>query len=108
MATWARTRRGAASMLGLRGRWSAGALALLAAAAGAAGLYAGCANLQDIPLNQCGNGIVELPNNEDCDSHAVGLDGGVDDDAGFACTYCRVQCGDAGACPWGWGCGTDG
>jgi hypothetical protein len=68
----------------------------------------GCANLPDVPLNQCGNGIVEQPNDEDCDGPGIGPDGGVSD-AGTPCSaQCRAVCdGDAGTCPWGWGCGTD-
>lgn len=91
-------------MMGIRQRWAAGLVAMIATPVALG--YAACANLPDVPLSMCGNGIVEQPNNEDCDTLRVGLDGGVDD-AGNACVACRVVCTDAGVCPWGWGCGTD-
>lgn len=86
----------------------------------ALGAFGGCNELEDIPKNDCGNGIVE--EHEDCDSF------GAPDQPGTACSppggpdECRFDCssgdlnegagGGAGeparACPTGYACGVHG
>lgn len=74
---------------------------------GVVAIVTACTTLTDIAPNQCGNLIVEPEAGEQCDFWAY-------QDA-FACfrsdagtKACHVACNDAGACPSGWGCGTDG
>ena len=71
---------------------------ILGIAAGAAlAALTGCDDLPPIEEKQCGNHLVEV--GEDCDGVGIGQS---------KCNAsCRLEC-NAGACPQGWGCGTDG
>jgi hypothetical protein len=63
---------------------------------GLAGL-ASCADLPQLPHEQCGNHVIER--GEDCDGAGVGKN---------KCnTSCRLECTPERACPAGWGCGGD-
>jgi hypothetical protein len=79
-----------------RYRWSTG-LGILAAL----GTLSGCATLEDITPNQCGNQVVE--EGEDCDPPSS-------EDATTTCApvgarnACRYQCEKEADCPAGWGC----
>ncbi len=79
-----------------RYRWATG-LGILAAL----GILPGCATLEDITPNQCGNQVVE--EGEDCDPPAS-------QDATTTCApvgarnACRYQCLKEADCPAGWGC----
>jgi FG-GAP-like repeat len=63
-----------------------------------------CSRLPEVEANECGNGVIEPP--EDCDTFA--------DDAGAGCRppgsvgACHLDCSPGGAglggCPAGWGC----
>lgn len=70
-------------------------------------LALGCQTLEPIPLEQCGNGVLER--GEDCDSQVDASLG-----ASLACAQhgtdheCRYVCGPQSGCPEGWGCGDDG
>ena len=68
-----------------------------------------CADLREIPAGECGNGVIEPP--EDCDSFAP--------DRSSICRpkgvvgECRLDCriqndGTRASCPDGWGCDRDG
>jgi hypothetical protein len=75
----------------------------------AGGALNACADLNELAQNQCGNGVVEEPNGEDCDSRPLDAEGKpTDPGKGFACSSCRVLCDGQNHCPDGWGCGTDG
>lgn len=59
---------------------------------------ASCTDLPELPRDQCGNHIIER--DEDCDGVGIGDN---------ACSAsCRLECTAKGACPEGWGCGSDG
>jgi hypothetical protein len=70
----------------------------------ALGSLCACARLPEVGDNECGNGVIEPP--EDCDTFAVGV--------GAVCRLpgsvgaCRLDCSPGGAgpggCPDGWGC----
>lgn len=82
-----------------RGRW---ALAVFA-------LCCTCARLPEIASGECGNGVIEPP--EDCDTFDA--DGGTVCRPKGAVGECRLDCGnptDDGttACPVGWGCDASG
>ena len=72
--------------------------ALLLATLALAPLHGGCEDLSTLKADECGNGIIEA--GEDCDG--VGLE----DSACHA--LCRLECTAEGACPAGYGCGSDG
>jgi len=58
----------------------------------------GCEDLATLKANECGNGIIEA--GEDCDGVGIGTS---------ACNaLCRLECTAEGACPSGYGCGSDG
>lgn len=86
-----------------RGRWRRGF--------GGASLFAlaACADLQPLPSDLCGNGVVEP--GEDCDRFA-GAEGASCRPPSAAEGACRYECAPAGAegprCPEGFGCGADG
>ena len=69
-----------------------------------------CAVLPEIPSGECGNGVIDRDNGEDCDTFAVGEDalcrskGSVNE--------CRLDCSRLGSgkrrpCPGDWGCNLD-
>lgn len=64
-------------------------------------VLAGCADLEPLARQSCGNAVVE--SGEDCDRF-------VDPTLGpnTACDACRYVCTGASECPAGWGCGADG
>lgn len=66
---------------------------------------AGCASLEDVPANVCGNGVVEANNGEDCDPGNVSSDAGTVETCGEAnaANACRISCKD-GPCPAGYAC----
>lgn len=56
-----------------------------------------CDSLETRPHDQCGNTVIEV--GEDCDGAGIGDN---------ACNAsCRLDCTAEGACPAGWGCGSD-
>jgi hypothetical protein len=56
-----------------------------------------CADIPQLPRDQCGNHIIEQ--GEDCDGAGLGTN---------TCNAsCRLTCTASGACPAGWGCGED-
>lgn len=63
-----------------------------------------CARLPDIGDDECGNGVIEPP--EDCDS--FGIDGGAPCRPKGDVGECHLDCSPTGAghdaCPLGWGC----
>lgn len=71
-------------------------------------LAPGCTNFPTIAGDECGNGVIEAP--EDCDTFSLG--------AGTKCRPkgtdgechldCALQDGARARCPPGWGCGDDG
>ncbi len=73
---------------------------VLAAALLAVAQAAGCSNLEPIPVNHCGNNVVEDDNDEDCDGEpkCIGRDGRAP---------CRFGCESEEDCPTGFGCGRD-
>jgi len=78
----------------LKRSWAAGvALALTLAA---------CVRLPEIGDDECGNGVIEPP--EDCDT--FGVDGGALCRPKGALGECHLDCSSTGrdACPTGWGC----
>ncbi|MFO0590269.1 MAG: VCBS repeat-containing protein [Polyangiaceae bacterium] len=57
-----------------------------------------CDDLPKLPSDVCGNGVIE--DGEDCDGASVGQN---------SCNaLCRLECTSNGACPAGFGCGSDG
>lgn len=66
-------------------------------------LLGGCADLPDIDLNRCGNGILEPELGEDCDSSAALF--GEDAECNLEC---RLVCSTTVACPAEYACGEDG
>ena len=89
-------------------RRAASAVGALVAAALLAGALAGCVELPGVSAGECGNGVIEPP--EDCD--------GFDADSGAPCLpkgavgECHLSCSrsDDGqnGCPEGWGCDLSG
>lgn len=69
-----------------------------------ASLLLGCTSLPTISADECGNGVIEPP--EDCDGFAV--DGAASCRPEGSVGECRLDCsaalGGASACPAGWGC----
>lgn len=53
-----------------------------------------CADLTPIPVNSCGNGVIDAT--EDCDGNAPNCS-----------ATCRFTCTTTKDCPTNWGCGTD-
>ncbi len=60
----------------------------------------GCAGLEPIALDVCGNEVLEA--GEDCDLL------GASPDSRLWCEDCRYRCDPERDCPNGWGCGADG
>jgi hypothetical protein len=67
-------------------------------------LLLACTSLPAIGADECGNGVIEPP--EDCDG--FGVDGGASCRAEGSVGECRLDCsasaGSPNACPAGWGC----
>ncbi|HZO15274.1 MAG TPA: hypothetical protein VFB62_18500 [Polyangiaceae bacterium] len=69
----------------------------------------GCAELEIIELDRCGNGVLEPARGEDCDSYAVepSTRCAASGEA-HECRYVCTQPGTGEGCPAGWRCGVDG
>lgn len=84
--------------------------ALLCVASLGVTLSTSCASLTDIEKNECGNGVIEVAAQEDCDLHAdptLGPNTACGQPTASAQQRCRYVCTDDFTCPQGWSCNRD-